>query len=233
MAQRRGACLREHARVAGWHERGDPIEVDVDGTLERAKAIVLCPGAWAADLIGGLPCALSSTRQVMAWIAPESPDLCDEHTMPAFYIERDGGPAIYGVPMASDQPMPHGVKIGFHGDGSVCRPDDVDRRATEAELHSMSGALRRAVPGAAGPVAAARVCLYTNTPDGHFIVDSLPTTSAAEGGGRACRAYMACGFCGHGFKFAPVIGESLAELAFTGVTGNPIGFLSQNRFKRG
>jgi sarcosine oxidase len=77
------------------------------------------------------------------------------------------------------------------------------------------------MPAADGPLLSMRICLYTNSPDGHFIVDRHPVHE---------RVTIACGFSGHGFKFAPVIGQALADLAVDGGTALPIGFLGLKRF---
>lgn len=85
----------------------------------------------------------------------------------------------------------------------------------------MTTVLQRYVPGATGSVLMSVTCLYTMTPDAHFIVDRHP---------RWPQVVFACGFSGHGFKFAPTIGEALADLALEGGTTLPIGFLGKDRF---
>lgn len=81
------------------------------------------------------------------------------------------------------------------------------------------------MPKGAGRLVEAKTCLYSNTPDEHFVIDLLP--------GLEDRACMAWGFSGHGFKFVSVVGEILADLAMEGRTDHPIGFLSASRFKKG
>ena len=81
--------------------------------------------------------------------------------------------------------------------------------------------LRRYLPDALGQVRTLKVCKYTNSADGHFIVDRHPESE---------RVHFACGFSGHGFKFASVIGKVLSELALDGKTERPIGFLGLSRF---
>ena len=81
----------------------------------------------------------------------------------------------------------------------------------------------RFLPELSGPILSMDVCLYTNSPDGHFIIDMHPEHDSVV---------IACGFSGHGFKFAPVMGEALADLAQYGKTSLPIQFLSLGRFAR-
>jgi sarcosine oxidase len=114
-----------------------------------------------------------------------------------------------------------GVKIGRHDTGEVCTTSSVRRQVDDIEVEALRAVLDRYMPGAAGTVKGASTCLYTHTPDRHFIVDRHPTHS---------QVLYACGFSGHGFKFASVMGEALAALTLDGATRHPIGFLSAARF---
>jgi sarcosine oxidase len=114
-----------------------------------------------------------------------------------------------------------GLKIGRHDTGEVCTVRSVRRAVDDTEVDALRAVLDRYMPGAAGVVKAVSTGLYTNTPDRHFIVDRHPAHA---------QVLYACGFCGHGFKFASVMGEALADLALDGATRHPIGFLSAARF---
>lgn len=221
-AELHGAVVREGMTVESWHESAQCAEVVVQGELLRAREIILCPGAWTAQLARSLGVTLSNTRQVIAWVTPHQHESADVQVMPAFFIERESGAAIYGVPMANDQQLPLGIKVGFHGDGAICHPDSLDRQVREQEIESMVRAVARVMPGVAGSITDSAVCMYTNTTDGHFIIDRMP-------GSR--RTSIACGFCGHGFKFAPVVGEVLADFAMRGESALPIDFLRIDRFR--
>jgi glycine/D-amino acid oxidase-like deaminating enzyme len=118
--------------------------------------------------------------------------------------------------------QPHGLKVAHHWAGSVADPDNVNRQPARMDEEDLLYALNKYLPGAFQSWAATKVCLYSNTPDENFIIDKLP--------GFDERVVIACGFSGHGFKFASVIGEILAELALEGRTRHPIGFLSVKRF---
>jgi glycine/D-amino acid oxidase-like deaminating enzyme len=108
-----------------------------------------------------------------------------------------------------------------HGRGTPVDPDIVSREPTTVDREEVLAIARRYLPTGVGPTIANRICLYTNSPDGHFIVDRHPASA---------RAVIACGFSGHGFKFARVMGEVLADLATTGSTPLPVGFLGLARF---
>lgn len=221
-AELHGAVVRESTTVESWHESAECAEVVVQGESLRARAIILCPGAWTAEVARSLGVALINTRQVIAWITPHEHDRADARVMPAFFIERESGAAMYGVPMSPDQQSPLGIKVGFHGDGAVCHPDSLDRQVRAQEIDLMDRAVARVMPGVAGSVTDSAVCIYTNTLDGHFIIDRMPGSQ---------RTSIACGFCGHGFKFAPVVGEVLADFAMRGSTALPIDFLRIDRLR--
>ena len=122
-------------------------------------------------------------------------------------------------PVVPPQP---GLKMAVHVRGVEADPDTIDRRPSAGDEVEFRRALGALAPEAAGPTLSVGVCMYTNSPDGHFIIDRHP---------RHRNVLMACGFSGHGFKFAPVIGEVLAELAAKGETSWPVGFLSLARFR--
>jgi glycine/D-amino acid oxidase-like deaminating enzyme len=102
-------------------------------------------------------------------------------------------------------------------------PELLDRGLAAGDESGFRAGLARHLPDANGPLLAAQVCMYTNSQDGHFILDRHPAHASIA---------LACGFSGHGFKFAPVIGEALADLALEGRSALPIGFLSLARFER-
>src|SRR3954471_6822918 len=121
--------------------------------------------------------------------------------------------------MMGDNP---GLKIARHGGGGVTEADSISRQATTADEAEIQAVVNRHLPEGRGPTLAIRICMYTNSPDSHFIIDQLPDKE---------NVVIACGFSGHGFKFASVIGEALADLAMEGKTDLPVGFLGLNRFK--
>ena len=121
--------------------------------------------------------------------------------------------------MLSDNP---GLKVARHGLGPVTDPDTVSRAPTAADEAEVNDILARNLPDGVGPLLSMRVCLYTNSTDGHFIIDADP---------KHPNVILACGFSGHGFKFASVVGEVLADLALEGKTALPAHFLGLGRFR--
>ena len=111
--------------------------------------------------------------------------------------------------------------MGHHCDGKSVDPASVDRSPTLADEKGFRIGLGKYLPDAVGPTVAVKICLYTLSPDRDFIVDRLPGDE---------RVTVACGFSGHGYKFAPVVGEALADLALSGRSDLPIGFLGLSRF---
>lgn len=248
LARARGAEVRERIEVHGWRPRPEGIEVETRDGRILARRLVVTAGAWnpgaPADLgvprvgpadhgatsrrgllspIGGpdFPVPLVPTRQVQAWLRAEDPALASPARLPAWLLDRGERPALYGIPIdprAEEVDLGRGLaKVAVHGDGRAVDPDRFDRAASPEEVASIESLAREHLPGLRGRVASAGTCLYTNSPDGHFVIDLHPADP---------RVAVAAGFSGHGFKFAPVVGEVLADLATAGRTARPIGFLS-------
>ncbi|MFG0283400.1 MAG: N-methyl-L-tryptophan oxidase [Phycisphaerales bacterium JB039] len=222
VALRHSAEVRAHVAVHAWRASAREVRLDTSAGEFAAEHLVVCAGPWTAAVCADLGVTLTVTRQVAAWFWPRRPELFDRKRLPAWAIEFDAGagPVIqYGFGL---QPEAPGVKTALHLPGPPIDPDDRDRlqpRPDDAE--SLRVALQRFLPEANGPLLALRPCLYTNSPDGHFILGRHPAHD---------RVTIACGFSGHGFKFAPVIGEALADLALDGRTDLPVEFMAPTRF---
>ena len=221
MAERDGADLRFEAPVLGWDPDGDGVTVHTADGDFRAKRVVITAGAWAARLAPGLDVPLRVVRRVMHYMAPLTPaaEFATDR-FPVFVYQTAPGDAIYGFPWITDPAA--GVKVGFHYRGAEVEADTIDRTVGGAEHEEMRAVLADRIPGLAGPHVSSTVCMYTMTPDEHFVIDHLP--------GAGGRVVVAAGFSGHGFKFTPVVGEILADLALLGRTSLPIEFLSAHRF---
>ena len=192
-----------------------------DDGVFRGRRLIIAAGAWAERMAPGLGVPLRVARRVMHYLRPvSSPADFAVDRFPVYVYETGARDAIYGFPWVDD---PHaGVKVGFHYRGGDVNPDTIDRDVSETERDEMREALASRIPGLAGVHVAAKVCMYTLTPDEHFVIDHLP--------GHDGRVIVAAGFSGHGFKFTPVVGEILADLALIGRTDLPIEFLSAQRF---
>jgi sarcosine oxidase len=216
LALQSGATLHAHEPVLHIDLRSNTITTSLD-TYQAAK-ILFCGGPWSARLLADLHLNLVITRQTLGWLWPQDPRTFELGRFPVWGIEQPDGSLAYGFPMLTDFP---GLKLARHAPGTPADPNTVDRTPTESDRAEILDIASRYLPSVAGPILSLRTCLYTNSPDGHFIIDRHPA---------AGRAFIACGCSGHGFKFAPVIGQILADLATTGQTPLPIGFLGLGRF---
>jgi len=219
LALRGGADLRGREPVLGWDASQSGVTVRTSKGEYRAERLVFCGGAWAGKLVKDLGVELVVTRQTLGWFWPRQPDLFETPRFPVWGIEVADGSLAYGFPMLQDNP---GLKVARHGRGAVTDPDHVSRQITPEDEAEVRAILDRHLPDGAGPLLSMRVCLYTNSPDGHFIIDSHPEHQNVT---------LACGFSGHGFKFASVVGEVLADLALEGQTKLPAQFLGLERFR--
>lgn len=193
LAEKLGAVLQLDEPALRWSRDGAGVRVETEAGSYLADRLVITAGAWASRLLPGLP--LQVTRQLIGWVDP-APEL------PVWLVDQHDGSAVYGIPAVDEGPA--GMKVAVHAPGQVVDPDDVDRRVPLAERAELSELVQRCVPRATA-VHAVTTCLYTNTADRHFVIDSFGE-----------RVVAAAGFSGHGFKFAPVVGEILAELALDG-----------------
>jgi glycine/D-amino acid oxidase-like deaminating enzyme len=224
---RSGASLRARERIVSWRPDGNGIAVRTDRGEHRAQRLVLTAGAWSGPLLAELGVSLRVTRQVVGWVWPRRPEDFELGRFPCWAIQHDapGFDGIYyGFPLlpAGRFGGERGLKLGHHAPGPTADPDTLDRTAGADDEADFRPALETYLPAAQGATTALRVCMYTMSPDGHFVLDRHPRTDAVS---------FACGFSGHGFKFSPVIGQALADLALEGRSDLPIGFLGLERLR--
>jgi sarcosine oxidase len=215
-ARRHGATLRVDEPVVGWRADADGVEVRTPRGVHRAGRLVLAAGAWLPALAPGWPLAVE--RVTLFWFEPEGdPGGFDPARFPVFILEHARDRFIYGFPQ-----LDGAVKIARHHEGEATNPDKPRRGVSPDEVESMRGLFRSFLPGADGPLRETAVCMYTNTPDGHFVIGPHPRHPAVT-------IVSACS--GHGFKFAPVIGEVVADLVTEGATRWDLGLFSPARFE--
>ena len=218
-ARRNGATVRENEAVKGWTAKSASIEVQTDRSTYAAAKLVLTAGPWAARLLAGQGAALTVMRQVPLWFAASDPGAFRRDVFPLYIADTPEG-YFYGFPVLDE----NGAKVAQHyGAPEVSGPDKIDRTVTARDDEPLRGFLRAHLPGIDGPRRRAAVCVYTLTPDRHFVVDLHP--------GHANVA-IAAGFSGHGFKFASVVGEVLADLVDEGRTRLPVALFRADRFTR-
>ncbi len=226
-AMKRGAVIQARERVVGWEREGGGFVVRTDRGRYRCGRVVVTAGPWIGELVAKVQGKVVVTRQVMGWVWPREAERFEKGVFPSWCMEVEEGGLVYGPPMTSGaeggwEGGPVGLKVSHHFPGEVCAASTVDRGERAGDLKVVRRVLKAHVPLADGEVMGMKVCLYTNSPDGHFFVD------AAEEG-----VVFAGGFSGHGFKFASVMGEVLADLAMEGRTGLPVAFLRVEREKPG
>lgn len=215
LAAAHGADCHHAEPVCHWDVDGAGVRVETDRAVYRADRLVVAAGPWSRDVLKALRLPLVVLRIVNAHFAPVRPELYDVDACPIFSLLVPEG-HYYGVPGPADV----GLKIGRGDSAEVCTPDTIRRDVAADEIAMFRRVLDRYLPGADGALRSSLTCMYTMSPDKHFIVDRHPAHEQVA---------LACGFSGHGFKFAPVIGEVLADLATQGRTAHPVGFLSIHR----
>ena len=216
-----GADLRFEEPVLSWEATGSGVRVETPIDSYEAERLVISPGAWAPRLLADLGLPLEVTRQVMFWFEPvDGLDLFLPERFPIFIWEPDDGNMFYGFPAQDDD---SGVKTAFFRAGGVpTDPETIDREVREEEVGFLRGYLAEHVPDLAGRCLGAKACMYTNTPDEHFVISPHPEHPQVA---------VACGFSGHGYKFCGVVGEILADLATEGSTRHPIDLFSPARLQ--
>ena len=214
----RGAELRFGITLENWDAREAHVDVALsDGSRIRARTLILALGPWFAEVMRDLGVDLRIQRNVQVWFEPSS-SAYGAQTFPAFLLERGGLPAaLYGFPDFGD-----GVKAAFHGRGELTAPDALRRDIDpQVDVAPLAAAMEEWMPGSSGPLKFAKACMYSLTPDEHFVIDLHPAHA---------NVVICGGFSGHGFKFASVVGEIGADLALTGGTRHDVEFLSARRF---
>ena len=208
-AEAHGATLRWDEPVQSWEASDRGVTVRTHRATYHADRLVLTAGAWATRLLGDWGAKLTVMRQVLFWLAPADLRPFARDRFPVYLADTPDG-CFYGLPAID----PRGHKLARHyGAPERPGPDGVERTVTDADEAPVRAFVRRHLPAADGPRRHATVCLYTLSPDRHFVIDVHPEHPTVA---------VAAGFSGHGFKFAATVGEILADLAETGRTELPI-----------
>jgi sarcosine oxidase len=221
LASAAGADLRFEEPVVRWEATAQSgIRVTTGRGAYEADRLILSPGAWAADLIAELGVPLQVRRHAMCWFAPlQDFDLFAPHRFPVYVWETTPDRVFYGFPAIEGHEG--GVKAAVHSGGDACTPATIDRNVTPEDVEEIRSYLSLHIPSLNGSLIKSSVCMYTLTPDEHFILSLHP---------KHPQVAVACGFSGHGFKFTSVVGEILADLSMNGTSSHPIEFLSPSRF---
>ncbi|MDO8680340.1 MAG: N-methyl-L-tryptophan oxidase [Acidobacteriota bacterium] len=227
-ANRHGAELRFDERVLDWRAQpSGEVEVRTTRGSHTAARLVLAPGAWAPEMFHLPLLPLEIERQVLYWFAPPggTAPFAPER-FPIYIWDRGEGVQFYGFPAeAPHKEVPYDrVKVAFFrtGGGARCTADTIDRVVHPDEVGAMRDALAPCIPLlSAGNLVETVTCMYTLTPDHHFVIGPHPNHP---------QVVIASPCSGHGYKFATVVGEILADLAIDGTTRHPIDLFSPRRF---
>jgi sarcosine oxidase len=211
LAERQGGTLRFAEPIEHWERDGDGVRVTSARGSYRARRLVIAAGSWLPRLLPQLARHLWVERNVLFWFEPKGQ--LDAFARLPVYIVEDTDRLYYGFPY---DPA-NGLKMAGLHFGDRVDPDTVDREPSTRDEQRVRAWLRRRMPLADGERRRAQVCMYTNSPDGHFIIDRDGPVVYAS----ACS--------GHGFKFASAVGEILADLAISGQSSLEIDFLSAAR----
>jgi len=220
-AEALGATVRRNTPVTAikvvgpaeaWVTAGDEVYI--------ARHVVVSTGSWLGRLLYQLRLPLRVERQVPVWFPLREPALYSPERFPVFLraLPNTGGDRYrYGFPTLDGVT----AKVAIHHEGATTSADRLDRTVRAEDLAPVESFVRDYMRGLAPEAARAGVCMYTNTPDEHFIIGPTPGLPALT---------LLGGFSGHGYKFMPVVGDIAADLALNGRTDYPIGLFAPARF---
>jgi sarcosine oxidase len=198
-AQRHGATLQFGEPVSQWQAKAGYLSIFTDLGEYRARKLIISAGAWVSSLLPEMTLPFRIERQVLHWFEPVGEaDVFTPERCPVHLWQFDGNRFFYGFPDKGA-----GIKVAFHHGGQLTTVDDLQREVTVTDVDEVRAAVRRFVPLADGRILNSVVCMYTNTPDEHFWIDRHPESP---------NVLVASACSGHGFKFAPVIGEIVGDL---------------------
>jgi sarcosine oxidase len=225
LATRHGASLARNERVLDLAEEGGIVRVRTDAAEYSAREVVVAAGAWLPEFLGPAHSRhFSITRQVLYWFEVEAP--IAEYEAPRFPIWiwelQDRSHVIYGFP-ATDGAA-GGIKIATEQYAATTTPATVDREVSDEEKRAMHRDLVLPhLPWVGARCIKAAACLYTATPDFHFVIDRHP---------RLAHVIVASPCSGHGFKHSAAVGEALAALALEGASPWDLAPFALGRFSK-
>ncbi len=218
LAKAHGATLRPQTRIDGWEPSTDGVTLNTGNGAKRFDRVVIAAGVWANRLLD-LPAAeVSTVPKMLFWRRPDTDGFDLGKGFLPFAVETGDKRLFYGFPAIDDE----GVKVAEHTGGEkIAQPEDRSDGPATNEEADLEAFLAASIPALAGRPGAHQGCLYENSSDHHFLVDRHPLSD---------RVIFAAGLSGHGFKFAPVLGETLAIMALEERTPAEWEFLSLKRF---
>lgn len=224
-ARNLGAELALNEPVVSWQSHGNTVRVETQSKTYEAASLVITAGAWSSQVLRDLNLPLVVLRKPVFWHQINSPAYRVEEGQPGFFyvVSNQQGETseLYGFPSVDGRTL----KAGEHTGGrSVDNPLTVERGVHRHDCSPIESFLSEFMPGIERTHQRHSVCMYTSTPDGHFIIDRHPDHP---------NMIIGAGFSGHGFKFASGLGAAFADMTTNGATTQPVGFLSLKRFGPG
>ncbi len=218
LAREDGVTMRAETPVTGWAPAGDGVHVRTASDAKRYDRLVIAAGSWADDLLA-LPLAkVRPWPRTLFWRRPDTDRFGVGGAFKPFGVETSDGRFFYGFPAIDAA----GVKVAEHTGGhAIARPEDRGDNPEAGESEAIDAFLRDFIPALAGRPGSFERCLYEMSADENFIIDRHPASD---------RVVFAAGLSGHGFKFAPVLVETLAIMALEDRTPAEWEFLSMKRF---
>ena len=222
LARRYGADVRDKTPVDNIRLTRESVEVGAGGERYSAGRLIVTAGSWAKALLQetGLELPLTVLRCQLNFMAPADLGPFESERCPIWiaHVSERFATSLYGIPSHDGS----GFKIAFHGGPPVSSPADIDYQPDASNVEALRSFMRAHIPGiASAPAKESRICLYTRTPDEHFIVDRHPEHAHVA---------IGAGFSGHGFKFSTMIGKMLTDIALDGHTPHNDGLFKINRF---
>ncbi len=219
-AEALGARVEREMPIMRMEIDGAGVRLDTGTRSYRVGHVVVAVGAWLPSFLPALPIPLRVERQVLSWFPLRDAAAFAPELFPVFMREQPGGHLRYGFPTLDGVT----IKTAIHHEGPTTTADTVDRTVSDHDSAPLRAFLEACLPAVVPVAVRSEVCLYTNTPDEHFAIGSPA--------GQPQVTVLSC-CSGHGFKFAPIVGEVAADLALLGRTPHPIAPFALDRFARG
>lgn len=217
-AQQLGALTRTNESVRSIEPRGSRWAVEGDdGLLALVDSVILCAGPWTNDFVPISELPLVVERQVAAWFPVERPELFDPDQFPVWIHELDGPRYRYGFPSLDRRT----IKMAIHHEGRTIDPNRPEREVTANDLRPLQQFIEQHLHFVNAAPARTSVCMYTNSPDQHFVLGQLPGSPGLA---------IVAGCSGHAFKFAPILADAAVDLTTTGSTTHDISGFQTDRF---
>lgn len=196
LAQATRAQMNYDEQVLRWKINGNAVEIETDKDTYSCANLVLSAGSWMKQLVPELPLVVE--RQVLFWFASTRPEIFQSDCCPIHLWEHSPGKYFYGFPDVGN-----GVKVAGHHEGEITQSDKINRTVSQSEIAGMHAIIHPYMPALTDHCLESVVCMYTNTPDSHFLIDRHPQYP---------QILLVSPCSGHGFKFSAAIGEAVADL---------------------